>query len=312
MTKEQRQRASGKLLLFGEHSAIYGYPAVGIALNRSLTVEVAPEVSWRFCFGDVEPCEEFDGEYASFFPHLEHVANNADLGNRCRDLRGRVRVTADLPIAVGFGSSAALCTAFARLLAPADADLSLLWRLAHRLESFFHGRASGIDTGLSVYTGARSFYFGDTELPTTHTVALPEATICYAALARTKSTRELVASVRQKQENDRETTGKHLDALGVIAENVASGDLRSAAELGEYATRAQHHLRELGVSSDSLETVLEAGLSAGAIGGKLSGAGGGGAFYFVCPDRATAYQVVEAVTREGGDDIAASPSVLEI
>jgi mevalonate kinase len=34
--------APGKILLFGEHSAVFGYPAVGTSIDRGMTITAAP------------------------------------------------------------------------------------------------------------------------------------------------------------------------------------------------------------------------------------------------------------------------------
>ncbi|MFO8041767.1 MAG: hypothetical protein R6U25_01085, partial [Alkalispirochaeta sp.] len=64
------------------------------------------------------------------------------------------------------------------------------------------------------------------------------------------------------------------------------------------ATAAQVHLSRLGVSSVALERILTVGTTAGALGGKLSGAGDGGAFYLVCANNDVAQAVHAAVTGE--------------
>lgn len=318
MTERWTAEAPGKLLLFGEHAAVYGYPAVGISLDRTLTVGVAPAAEWRFCFGDDAPCEEFSGEYQDFFPHLEEIARRAGRAARCTTMRGHVSISSDLPIAAGFGSSAALCAALARLLLAEGARPEDVWIVAHRLESFFHGTASGIDTGLSVLGGSRVFWFGpDRELPEADPLTLPRATIVYGALPRRRSTRELVAAVRRRLETDPVGTRDVLDRLGGIAREVATGASGDAHQLGALATAAHELLRELHVSSQSMDRLISAGLAAGALGGKLSGAGGGGAYFFVC-DNPESGQRVAAALHESYDAAGsagtggAAPSILRI
>ena len=52
-------------------------------------------------------------------------------------------------------------------------------------------------------------------------------------------------------------------------------------EIGRMADRAQQLLRSAGLSTPELDDLLSYGRAAGALGGKLSGAGGGGAFYLI-------------------------------
>ena len=58
-----------------------------------------------------------------------------------------------------------------------------------------------------------------------------------------------------------------------------------AAQLGVVADAAQRLLAGLGLADPSQERLLHAGHTAGACGGKLSGAGGGGACFLICRDR---------------------------
>ena len=74
-----------------------------------------------------------------------------------------------------------------------------------------------------------------------------------------------------------------------------SGAAGTAGELGRLAGEAQELLAALGVSTPALDRILEAGRAAGALGGKLSGAGGGGAFFLVCSDEDTAGRVRQAI-----------------
>lgn len=309
-----RASAPGKLLLFGEHAAVYGHPAVGVALDRTLTVEVTPDPEWRFCFGRSVPCEDFGGKYRSFFPHLERISSTADLAERCKRLRGRVVVDADVPIASGFGSSAALCAALAQLLLPSERSSDEeVWRIAHRLEAYFHGTASGIDTGLVVLGGVRAFRFtADRELPVAHPVRLPSTSIVYGSIPRTATTHDLVAGVRGALTREPEATHSVLARLGAIADTVAGGGVSTTAELGALASEAHGLLRRLGVSNDALNEIVEVGVRGGATGGKLSGAGGGGAFFLVCSDDGTAENVRDKITRLIGHKATAQPVILQM
>lgn len=313
MVERLTARASGKLLLFGEHAAVYGYPAVGISLDRTLTVEVTPNHAWRFCFGEAAPCEDFGDQLQDFFPHLEAIAEAAGLAARAGSIRGMISVVSDLPIAAGFGSSAALCAALSQLLLPPNASTDDLWRIAHRLEAFFHGTASGIDTGLAVLSGTRVFRFdAEQEIPTASALRLPPMAIVYGAIPRETSTRELVSTVRRRMERTPTETKSVLVRLGEIADRVATGRIDSARSFATQATEAHGLLAKLGVSTGQLDRIIARGIDAGALGGKLSGAGGGGAFYLVCDRTETARAVIDALTPQVQTVATAPPALLQI
>ena len=54
-----------------------------------------------------------------------------------------------------------------------------------------------------------------------------------------------------------------------------------------------------GISNDLIESIYAAAQAAGATGGKISGAGGGGFMIFYCPNN-TKYKVREALEQFGG------------
>ena len=54
-----------------------------------------------------------------------------------------------------------------------------------------------------------------------------------------------------------------------------------------------------GISTKLFEDVYNSAINAGAIGGKISGAGGGGYIFFYCPEN-TRYNVIQALSKFGG------------
>jgi D-glycero-alpha-D-manno-heptose-7-phosphate kinase len=53
------------------------------------------------------------------------------------------------------------------------------------------------------------------------------------------------------------------------------------------------------ISNPVIDSIYEAALAAGATGGKLSGAGGGGFMFFYCPAN-TRYKIMETLEQFGG------------
>ncbi|MFW5694481.1 MAG: mevalonate kinase [Alkalispirochaeta sp.] len=305
--------APGKLLLFGEHSAVFGYPAVGTALTRGVRLVISPARRMTCTIAGAAA----DSKSTA---HDGLTAFAEFLSDRAPSLPpSHVEIVSDLPIAGGFGSSAALSTALAQWWidsetgavgeGPGDEGARPetyrnVWRRAHQLETFFHGTPSGIDTGLAALGGVQAFRFGPSpgrELPTATPLLGRLPPLVVGSIPRRRSTRELVAAVRRRHDENPATAAPVLAALGSLADQAIthlSDAPVSPAFLGEIASVAQEQLSALGVSSASLERILRAGIAGGALGGKLSGAGDGGAFFLVCPDADTVGPVHAAVRRE--------------
>ena len=97
-------------------------------------------------------------------------------------------------------------------------------------------------------------------------------------------------------------TRASIGMLGGCAEQAAEvlrGDGHDReALLGTLADRAMETLRRLGLSTPGLDRLLAAGCAEGALGGKLSGAGGGGAFFLVARDAGSAAAIAGRIRRE--------------
>ncbi|WP_018525812.1 mevalonate kinase [Alkalispirochaeta alkalica] len=299
----------GKLLLFGEHAAVYGFPALGIPLDRGVRLTYRPGSDWTFrIFTGALPGTPLQtGDTAhdtreiplppgveGFFPHLQEVLSRAlpRLGATGGLPPGTLELQARLPLGSGFGSSAALCTALARLgtgwareAEQEPAPPRQVWHIAHELERFFHGTPSGIDTGLSTLESPRAFFFSpEAELPRAEPLAVPRLNLVAGSIPRRRKTAELIAAVAERRRTSPTETDALLHNLGEIAQRVLTkGSPLPPEAWGQAAEEAQEALRSLDLSTPELDHLLREGRRAGALGGKLSGAGGGGAFFLVCP-----------------------------
>ncbi|MFP4637955.1 MAG: mevalonate kinase [Spirochaetaceae bacterium] len=298
---------ASKLLLFGEHAAVYGYPAVGVALPDGVRLHLRPDGgSWRA----PEVPEPYASVLLNLLDHAESVLSRRSAPDAVRRLRGEILVETTVPPGMGFGSSAAVCTALARAVLPQLAAASSvaeptpldIWQLAHELEVFFHGSPSGIDTGISNLGGIQAFTFERNGLPRAETLDNADLFLLVGAVPRRGDTKHLVTRVKAARQSGDPQTRRALAELGAIAERaisvLAGNDTsRSAKRLGTLAESAQEHLRRLELSTGSLEDVIAAGTEAGSVGGKLSGAGGGGAFYLLFEDAAALRRAEAAVRR---------------
>ena len=287
---EATGRACGKLILFGEHAAVYGYPAVGVSLPESTTVRMGDSALPAWELGSIPPADRSGvgallGLLEEIFPEF------AAKGRR------RVQLESNVARMSGFGSSAALCGAFARAalaLAGEDSggEVARAWSLAHQAERLFHGTPSGIDTGLAIIGGTCVLRPRPPGLPEYRRIPTRGLHLAVGALPRDATCAALVSGLAASMRSADASTRTSIDALGRISaeasERLSAGGPHVAEALGVLALAAMDGLRSLGLSNANVERLLEAAADCGALGAKLSGAGGGGAVFAIARDRDSA------------------------
>lgn len=317
-------KGSAKLILFGEHAAVYGHPAIGLQLSEQTVVRIQAHAGKEWDLGRVQPADrqvmrELMNRLESALPEL------ASSG------RGFVEIESTVPRGVGLGSSAALCAAAAGAgLAFIGADgmtgTARAWELAHQLERMFHGTPSGIDTGLSLLPGLTAFSPHPPALPESERIPSVLLVLVVAALPRAADCARLIRGIGDQVRAGVPAVSSAMAELGGLArearqrlldwtaERAAGRSAGTASAIGGLADRAMARLRDLGLSTRELDFLLEEGRRAGALGGKLSGAGGGGAFFLVVPDGETAAEITARVSRaalEAGIGFVSAPRVVE-
>lgn len=278
-------------MLFGEHAAVYGHPALGTSLPWTLELKIVPVAGTG------------RGGFSSAVETLPALPEQLAAMLGAPRLRAVIEIRSQIPVGLGFGSSAALCVAAERALTTAVASHPLaaaVWRGAHGRERTFHGTPSGADTGLATFPGIGFLTWKEARggLPGYEPIPAAELHIVVAAVPRRGDTRAHVAAVAQRMRMGDSTTREALRRLGECsreARELMLAPESQPAALGSVADQAHRVLAELGLGDPAQDRLLDAGGAAGASGGKLSGAGGGGACFLVCRDAATAARVLAAV-----------------
>ena len=271
-----RGRAPGKVLLLGEHSVVYGHPALAAAIPRYVTVELVPAPEARI---------ELPGGIQTPFALLEAaVAMARDAGYRGMF---HARLQSDIPLGSGLGSSAALGVALARALKPGCSPEEAA-ALAMRVERVLHGAPSGVDPAACAREGVIFFIRGE---PPRIEPVRGSAHLVVALSGIARGTHSTVMPLAERRKTDARIDPL-LIRLGDLAregrELFERGDL---ARLGQTFDAAHVALRDLGVSCPELEEAVAALRKAGALGAKLTGAGGGGAAIGLARDEAHAQQI---------------------
>ncbi|MDI6768473.1 MAG: mevalonate kinase [Anaerolineales bacterium] len=273
--------APGKIILFGEHAVVYGFPALAVPITQ---VQAIVTVTER----DGTPGEIFiEAPDISLFSNLESLPSDHPLAAVIQSVLSAlgisspppltVHVTSTIPVASGLGSGAAVSIAILRALSAffgqplPDERVSAL---AYEVEKLHHGTPSGIDN--TVITYAKPVYFIKNQPIEIFQVAKP-FTLLIGDTGIASPTRAVVGDVRKLWEAEPVRFETIFDSVAGIARKA-----RKAIESGEThllgALMNENHalLQEMTVSSPELERLVEAARAAGADGAKLSGGGRGG------------------------------------
>lgn len=121
------------------------------------------------------------------------------------------------------------------------------------------------------------------------------------------STSRLSSTIIEAQtKNVKDKNEKSIDAMhqlkeqaNMMKEALLKGDVNNIGPILDYGFRYKKQMAQ-GISNDAMDSLYEKALAAGATGGKISGAGGGGFMMFYCPAN-TRYAVQQALQEFGGE-----------
>lgn len=282
-------RARGKLLFIGEHAAVYGHPTVGLSLPWGVEVSDGPGGFW-----DLPGLGPHEAGVRALVDRFAALAAEEDLP---APAPRRLDFTTDLALSSGLGSSGALCAALVNLFWP-GLDLASRDRLAWKGEALFHGTPSGIDTCLALREGWWLFE-GPSKPPRATALPTPDLALVLGAVRRVSDTKTLVGGLARRRAEGDPLVKRSLDELGALASSVAAALVAGRlADLPAVVNGARGHLAALDLEPPHLTRVLDRALRLpGAQAAKLSGAGGGGAFFALFRDRTSAQAALEPLVQ---------------
>ncbi|MFO0736559.1 MAG: mevalonate kinase [Labilithrix sp.] len=293
--------AHGKVILFGEHAVVHGVPAIAVGIDRGAravaTSSPAPSTlrvaGWNITATEGASDTPLDRAWSGV------LAATRAAGTAVPNVH--IEAEADLPPGGGLGCSAALGVAVARALDAAAASEEIA-RRADAWERVFHGNPSGIDAAVSSLGGCVRFQRTD-EGPKISRIRIPAPVhLCIGNSGQISSTKSMVEAVARLKERRPETTQKAFEAIHTLVKNaelaLIDGDRRS---IGQLLDLNQMLLSGLFVSTPEIEQMCGAARSAGALGAKLTGAGGGGCVVALVDGPPAAEAVLAAWKHEGFD-----------
>lgn len=301
--------APGKLMLFGEHAVIYGYPCIVTAVDQRMRVLV--EAS-----GDEKlRIEASDVGLADYALGIGELDKKQDLPKGARFVAAavncffdrfsiksglRIRTQSDFSSEFGFGSSSAVTVAVIKGLSElfgVKMGRKDLFDLSYKTVLDVQGVGSGFDLAAAIWGGTLWFVTGGKTIIPLKTEALP-IVVGYTGIKADTPT--LIRQVAEKQKAHPEITTKIFETVLLVvreAKNVM--ERKNWLALGELMNINQGLLDALGVNTKELSSLVYACREAGAFGAKLSGAGGGDCMIALV-DGLTKTAAEKAVINSGG------------
>lgn len=308
--------APAKAILFGEHFVVYGEPAIVLAIDKRVHAKAELRDDTRLFFKSVNL------NLSGFFEDEKFEIEGGKGGRIVKDVRSKleplklvakkileiygekvglsIEVNSMVPVAAGLGSSAAVATAVAAAIgALLNINLTYqdVFQISYEAEKFVHGTPSGVDPAISTFGGALLFQADTGFKPIDVPVDLPLIVGCTGV---ERSTGVQVAKVRALKEKYPQViqymmkSGREIVITALNA--LQKGDLKV---LGDLMNINHALLYGLGVSDESLERLITVARKEGALGAKLTGAGGGGCMIALAEDEKI-NPVLEALQERGG------------
>jgi mevalonate kinase len=282
-------RANGKVILLGEHAVVYGVPAIAAGIERGVSASARPAESSSLRIGERYALAGDESELGRAFGALLAELGASQLA---------VEASLELPPGSGLGASAALGVAIARAVLTASGlapDSARVQAAASAWEGVYHGNPSGIDAAAAAHDGCLWY----DKLSGPRPIALARDLVLAIGLAGPPaSTKLMVEGVARLRERRPEVVNKALEGIRALVANaklcLEAGDLPGLGSLMNYN---QMLLSGLFVSTEGIERCCALARDAGALGAKLTGAGGGGAVVALCDGTS---EPILAAWREAG------------
>ncbi|MCJ7624802.1 MAG: mevalonate kinase [Anaerolineaceae bacterium] len=274
--------APGKIIIFGEHAVVYGYPAIAvpISLVKARAFVMADPTGPQGQIQIIAPDIGLSSNYKDLPAEHPFAILLSILGKQLginRFPAMRIKIKSEIPIAAGMGSGTAVSVAIIRAvstflgLSLPDKQIS---EIAYEVEKSYHDTPSGIDNTVVAY--AQPIFF-IRDQPFESLIISDPFSIIIAVSGKRSRTSEVVAQVRKNRAVNKIHSDGIFERISKItrkARSIIESD--KTVKLGPLLNDNHEELRRLGVSCPELDNLVNAALDAGALGAKLSGAGQGG------------------------------------
>lgn len=298
MRKSATGQSHAKIIFFGEHSVVYGQPAICLPISKIKTIvsikdtDTGQHVASKYFTGALS-------EMPDSQTGIQLLINTILVELHQEKTPFTLQVTSEIPAERGMGSSAATAIAIVRAFFHffhQSLSHAELLRLADVSEQYIHGNPSGLDAAT---VGSKTpIWFVKGRRPQ----AIPIKQNAFLVIVDTGimgQTGLAVQHVKSKLAGDHHAE-EDIEMLGKIAKQarscLANGD---SQKLGSLMNDSQTILSKLGVSHPILDQFATLALKNGALGTKLTGGGMGGCLITLTSSKPSAKQIATILEQHG-------------
>jgi len=290
-------KSHSKIILIGEHSVVYGYPAIAIPLKK-IEIECAIEEAKSNFFYD-----ETDTLSVAIFTALKYLKKENE--------KIKYKITSQIPQKRGMGSSAAVSIAAIRAIFNyfgENLEDELLEKLVNTAEIVAHKTPSGLDAKTCLSDKAirfvknKGFSYIDLNL---------DAYLVIADTGIYGNTGEAIQNVKNlgdKAELSLKKLGRLTDEMTrILTGNIENKEEKIRREkiskIGEIMTAANTELGKLNITIEKTELFVKTAIENGAAGAKISGGGLGGCVIALAENLEIMEKVKNGFTKCGAENI---------
>lgn len=290
-------KSHSKIILIGEHSVVYGYPAIAIPLKK-IEIECTIEEAKSNFFYD-----ETDTLSVAIFTALKYLKKENE--------KIKYKITSQIPQKRGMGSSAAVSIAAIRAIFNyfgENLEDELLEKLVNTAEIVAHKTPSGLDAKTCLSDKAirfvknKGFSYIDLNL---------DAYLVIADTGIYGNTGEAIQNVKNlgdKAELSLKKLGRLTDEMTrILTGNIENKEEKIRREkiskIGEIMTAANIELGKLNITIEKTELFVKTAIENGAAGAKISGGGLGGCVIALAENLEIMEKVKNGFTKCGAENI---------
>jgi mevalonate kinase len=311
--------APAKVILFGEHFVVYGSPAILAAINKRISVDartiihdenkivirsdigVAGEYRNNGEFNALEGGSKAKAVLDPLYGAIRQVLLMRNKKKKKKNIGIEIGISSRVPPGIGLGSSAASCVATVAAvdsLFQKNPSRQKVCELAIESERLIHKRTSGADCYVSTFGGLMQYYGKSKSFKNIETKG--SLSLVVASTGIKHSTSDLVAGVKRFKDTNRilfESLSKQASDICLQAcTAIKSG---KCDKIGELMNENQIILQQIGISHHKVRDIIDICSKAGAMGAKLTGAGGGGAVIALAASKQESTKIASHVKAAG-------------